>query len=76
ADKVIITDIYAAREKNPGDISSKDLVEKLYHNNVDVTYIPTFEEIENYLRENLEDDDLIITCGAGPIYKVGESLLK
>lgn len=76
ADKVIITDIYAAREKNPGDISSKDLVEKLYHNNVDITYIPTFEEIENYLRENLEDDDLIITCGAGPIYKVGESLLK
>lgn len=76
ADKVIITDIYAAREKNPGDISSKDLVEKLYHNNVDVTYIPTFEEIENYLRENLEDDDLIITCGAGPIYKVGEALLK
>ncbi|MDY2794236.1 MAG: UDP-N-acetylmuramate--L-alanine ligase [Peptostreptococcus porci] len=76
ADKVIITDIYAAREKNPGDISSKDLVEKLYHNNVDVTYIPTFEEIESYLRENLEDDDLIITCGAGPIYKVGESLLK
>lgn len=76
ADKVIITDIYAAREKNPGDISSKDLVEKLYHNNVDVTYIPTFEEIESYLRENLEDDDLIITCGAGPIYKVGEALLK
>lgn len=76
ADKVIITDIYAAREKNPGDISSKDLVEKLYHNNVDVTYIPTFEEIESYLRENLEDYDLIITCGAGPIYKVGEALLK
>ncbi len=76
ADKVIITDIYAAREKNPGDISSKDLIEKLYHNNVDVTYIPTFEEIESYLRENLEDDDLIITCGAGPIYKVGEALLK
>ncbi|SFE53617.1 UDP-N-acetylmuramate--L-alanine ligase [Peptostreptococcus sp. D1] len=76
ADKVIITDIYAAREKNPGDISSKDLVEKLYHNNVDVTYIPTFEEIESYLRKNLEADDLIITCGAGPIYKVGEALLK
>lgn len=76
ADKVIITDIYAAREKNPGDISSKDLVEKLYHNNVDVTYIQTFEEIEKYLRENLEDDDLLITCGAGPIYKVGEALLK
>ena len=75
ADKVIITDIYAAREKDPGDISSKNLVEKLYQNNVDAMYMPTFEEISEFLKENLEEDDLLLTCCAGPVNKVGEALL-
>lgn len=75
ADKVIITDIYAAREKDPGDISSKNLVEKLYQNNVDAMYMPTFEEISEFLKENLEEDGLLLTCGAGPVNKVGEALL-
>lgn len=75
ADKVIITDIYAAREEDPGDIHSKDLVEKLNNKNVDAKYIATFDEIVEYLEKNLGDRELLITCGAGPIYKVGESLL-
>lgn len=76
ADKVIITDIYAAREDDPGDIHSKDLVEKLYHNNVDVTYISKFEDIVKYLKENIQQNDLLITAGAGPVYQIGEMLLK
>jgi len=76
ADKVIITDIYAARENDPGDIHSKDLVEKLYENNVDVTYISNFEDITAYLRDNVKDNDLVITAGAGPIYKVAEELVQ
>ena len=76
ADKVIITDIYAAREKDPGDISSKDLVEKLYQNNVDAQYMPTFEEIAQYLMKELQEDDLLLTCGAGPVNKVGEIILE
>ena len=76
ADKVIITDIYAAREDDPGDIHSKDLVNKLYQNNVDVTYISNFEEITNYLRNNVSNDDLVITAGAGPIYQVAEALVQ
>lgn len=76
ADKVIITDIYAAREDDPGDIHSKDLVEKLYQNNVDVVYISKFEDIVEYLREHVKNNDLVITAGAGPIYKVAESLIE
>jgi UDP-N-acetylmuramate--alanine ligase len=76
ADKVIITDIYAAREKDPGDIHSKDLVDKLYQNNVDVVYISEFEDIVKHLKENVAEEDLVITAGAGPIYKVGEMLLE
>lgn len=76
ADKVIITDIYAAREKDPGDISSKDLVNRLYQNNVDVIYLTTYDEIVKYLRENLGEKDLVLTCGAGPINQVAEKLVE
>lgn len=76
ADKVIITDIYAAREVDPGDIHSKNLVKKLYQKNVDAKYMETFDEIVDYLKDNLEDGDLLLTCGAGPVNKVGESLLE
>ncbi|MCR8746016.1 UDP-N-acetylmuramate--L-alanine ligase [Romboutsia lituseburensis] len=76
ADKVIITDIYAARENDPGDIHSKDLVEKLYQNHVDVCYISKFEDIVDYLRDNIKPNDLVITAGAGPIYKVAEDLVS
>ena len=76
ADKVIITDIYAAREDDPGDIHSKDLAEKLYHNNVDVKYISKFEDIVDYLKENIKPNDLLITAGAGPVYRVGELLIE
>ena len=76
ADKVIITDIYAAREINPGDIHSKDLVEKLYHNNVDVIYIEKFEDIVSYLRENTKANDLVITAGAGTVYQIADELVK
>lgn len=76
ADKVIITDIYAAREDDPGDIHSRDLVEKLYQNHVDAVYISKFEDITDYLRDHVKDNDLVITAGAGPIYKVAEALIE
>ena len=38
-------------------------------------YMPTFEEISEFLKENLEEEDLLLTCGAGPVNKVGEALL-
>ena len=76
ADKVIITDIYAAREDDPGDIHSKDLVEKLYHNNVDTIYMNNFDEIAQYLRENLKENDLVITAGAGPVYQIADLLVN
>lgn len=76
ADKVIITDIYAARENDPGGIHSKDLVEKLYQNHVDATYISNFEDITEYLRKHVQNNDLVITAGAGPIFKVAEALVE
>ena len=54
----------------------RDLVEKLYHNNVDAIYISSFDDIVKYLKENMKSNDLLITAGAGPIYRVGEMLLE
>ena len=76
ADNVIITDIYAAREKDNGEISSKDLVEKISSTSNNAIYIKDFESIIDYLKDNAKKDDLIFTIGAGNVYKVGEMLLN
>ena len=75
ADEVVLADIYAAREKNTIGISSKDLMDKVKALGTDCHYFPTFDEIENFLLENVSPGDLLITMGAGDIVKVGESLL-
>ncbi|WP_343210089.1 UDP-N-acetylmuramate--L-alanine ligase [Anaerolentibacter hominis] len=75
ADNVILADIYAAREKNPGDISSRDLKRELETAGKNVWYFPSFDEIENFLLENCTQGDLLITMGAGDVVNIGEALL-
>lgn len=76
ADKVILTDIYAAREKNTLGISSLDLLEELKKLGCEAYYFQSFEEIEKFLLKNCINGDLLITMGAGDIINVGEDLLK
>lgn len=76
ADKIIITDIFAAREKDYGDIHSKALVEAIRAKGKDAIYIESFEDVEKYLLANVHEDDCIITMGAGDVYLIGENLLK
>lgn len=75
ADKVVLSDIYAAREKDPGDISSKDLAKEVQKMGKEVHYFKSFDEIENFLLQNCMNGDLLITMGAGDIVSVGENLL-
>ena len=76
ADKVVLADIYSAsREKDPGDISSLNIMEELAKKGADVHYFHTFDEIEDFLLLNCTNGDLLITMGAGDIVSVGESLL-
>ena len=74
ADKVILADIYAARELDIYGISSRDLQEEITKLGTDCLYFPSFDEIETYLREHTADGDLVITMGAGNIVQVGEAL--
>lgn len=76
ADKVVLADIYAAREKDPGDISSKDLADQLKQTGKEVFYIGNLGDIKNFFEKNLMNGDLLITMGAGNIVEVGEALLK
>lgn len=75
ADKVILGDIYAAREKNTIGISSADLLHELEELGKEAYYFHTFDEIENFLLKNCMNGDLLITMGAGDVVKIGESLL-
>ena len=75
ADKIVLTDIYAAREKNTIGISSKDLLYELEKLGKECYYFPSFDEIENFLLKNCINGDLLITMGAGDVVKIGENLL-
>ncbi len=75
ADMVIITDIYAAREKDTGEVSSMDLYEELKKLDADVHYISSFTEIKNFLLKNCINGDMLITMGAGDVVTIGNELL-
>lgn len=76
ADKIIIPDIYAAREKDYGDIHSKMLVEAIVRNGKDAIYLGTFDEVEEYLLANVKPGDCIVTMGAGDVNEIGENILE
>ncbi len=75
ADTVIVTDIYAAREKDTGLINARVLTERVNVNTGNAVYISRFEDIVKFLSENAAPGDLILTMGAGSIYQAGELYL-
>ena len=67
---VIITDIYAAREKDTGLVSAKDLAAKIPN----ALYMKDFSEIESFLKEQVSAGDIVMTIGAGNVVEIGEHL--
>lgn len=78
ADKIVLAEIYAAREKNIYKISSKTLMNKIKEADPtkDVYFFKDFDEIANFVYHNAQEGDLVITMGAGDIYKAGEMILE
>lgn len=76
AEHLILADIYAAREPDPGDISSRTLQEAIQKTGKEVHYFPSFEEIQQFLIKNCSEGDLLITMGAGNVVNIGDNLLK
>ncbi len=71
-DVVLLAEIFAAREQNTIGISSASLAEQIEG----AAFYPTFDELEKALREIAEPGDIILTVGAGDVYKVGEHLAE
>ena len=72
ADHVVLAEIYAARERNIYGISSKDLMAQIPGS----VYCKTLPQVTEYLRSIARTGDLILTVGAGDIFRAGEALLK
>ncbi len=77
ADKLIVTDIYAAGEKPIPGITGQALYEVIKkHGHKDVTYIADKGMIADHLMTVLKKGDLLITLGAGDVLKIGEQVLE
>ena len=74
-DNIIILDIYAARETNTYGITSKDLVDKIHEFGKEAKYIPDFNECADYIKNNVEENDIVITLGAGTVTQIGPMLV-
>ncbi len=77
ADKVIIAPIFAAREPFDDSISSEMLAEEINKNETGkARAISSFDEIARALLSEISSNDVIITIGAGDIYKVIDHLMN
>ena len=73
---VLVMDIYAAGEAERPGVHSEKLVEAMrQHGHRDVTYRPTKDLLLDQLSARVQPGDLVVTLGAGDIWKVGEGLL-
>ena len=70
ADRVILAEIYAAREQNTVGISARDLADHI----PGAEFYPTLPQVTQRLEELAQPGDLILTVGAGDIFTVGEAL--
>jgi len=77
ADAVVLAEIYGAREKNIYQISAASLAEKIkdMHPEKEVFFIPDFREMAAFVTERTAAGDMVMTMGAGDIYRVGEIIL-
>ena len=75
ADKVVIIDIYGSAREEHGGVSSQDLVKlinKYTHEKAE--YVPTINEAIEYFSKILKEGDVLITMGAGDVWKIAEKL--
>ena len=77
ADVVVVTDVYPAREKPIPGVSGNLIIEsakKLGHKNTE--YVPDKKDIPRFLKKLVKTGDVVVTMGAGDIWKFGEKFLK
>jgi UDP-N-acetylmuramate--alanine ligase len=78
ADVVIVPDIYGVRdsEADRAGVRSNELVSLIHAQGKDARYLPTFDDVTEHLTENMIDGDLVVTMGAGDVWKVADELVE
>jgi UDP-N-acetylmuramate--alanine ligase len=77
ADEVVIADIFSsAREQGQHAVSAVTLAKLIQQQGIPASYIGTLDEIKVYLAKTISPEDLVLTLGAGDIYKVGLGIVS
>lgn len=76
SDELILMDIYAAREKDTGLVSSNELGDAIRSRGIKCVNVHSHEEALEYVKTKVSSEDLLLTVGAGDVVKVGEMFLK
>ena len=75
-DHIIIIDIYAAREVNTYNIHEEDLIDEIKKLGKDAIHISDYDEIVNYVKDRVHENDIVLTLGAGNVTKIADLLVK
>ena len=73
-DHIIIIDIYAAREVNTYGIHESDLIDELKKLGKEAVHISNHDEVIDYLKDNVSQEDIIVTLGAGNVTKIANKI--
>lgn len=76
ADAVLVLDIFPARETDDLGCHATQLVEKLKERGTEVYYTPTFDDVEKFVMEHGEKDDVFITLGCGNANIVADRIVE
>jgi UDP-N-acetylmuramate--alanine ligase len=76
ADCAIVPDIYPGRETDDGTVHAKDIVKAIEDSGIRALYLPTFEDIKAWLKENLRPGDMVVTMGSGDVYQQTKIFLR
>ena len=74
-ENIILVDIYSAREDNIYDIDSSLLARQTSKFGCNAIYLSSFEETANYIKSKVQENDLVLTIGAGDVYKIADKIL-
>lgn len=74
-DAVVILDIYGSAREQQGTVTTEQLVEAINVHSNNATHIPTKEEAYSYLESKLTAHDIVITMGAGDVWKLADQLV-
>ena len=72
---MVVTDIFGSARESGGEVTTDDLVREIAGHHKHVLYVP-FDKLLAFAKQNLPKNAVMITMGAGDIYKIGHQLVK